>query len=58
MGIVDVKVTPDGEPVWLEVNPQGQFLFLQPLVDVDYLEAFARFLLAEARGTHVATAPA
>lgn len=49
MGIVDLKVTPGGEPVWLEVNPQGQFLFLQPLVDVDYLEFFARFLLDEAR---------
>ena len=58
MGIVDVKVTPDGEPVWLEVNPQGQFLFLQPLVDVDYLGAFARFLVAEARGAHLAAAPA
>jgi hypothetical protein len=58
MGIVDLKVTPDGEPVWLEVNPQGQFLFLQPLVEVDYLEAFARFLVAEARGAHLAAAPA
>jgi hypothetical protein len=52
MGVVDLKVTPDGEPVWLEVNPQGQFLFLQPLVDVDYLEAFSRFLVAEAGGAH------
>jgi hypothetical protein len=50
MGIVDLKVTPDGEPVWLEVNPQGQFLFLQPLVDVDYLDLFARFLIDESRG--------
>jgi hypothetical protein len=49
MGIVDLKVTPDGEPVWLEVNPQGQFLFLQPLVEVDYLGLFARFLIDEAR---------
>jgi hypothetical protein len=50
MGVVDLKVTPDGEPVWLEIDPQGQFLFLQPLVDVDYVELFARFLLDEARG--------
>lgn len=49
MGVVDLKLTPEGEPVWLEVNPQGQFLFLQPLVDVDYLEHFCRFLIAEAR---------
>jgi hypothetical protein len=49
MGIIDVKVTPDGEPVWLEINPQGQFLFLQPLVEVDYLDLFARFLIDEAR---------
>lgn len=58
MGVVDLKVTPDGEPVWLEVNPQGQFLFLQPLVDVDYLDAFARFLLTEAREAQRAPARA
>jgi hypothetical protein len=28
MGIFDLKLGPDGEPIWFEVNPQGQFLFL------------------------------
>ena len=43
MGIVDLKLAATGEVVWLEVNPQGQFLFLEgltgePLTDhfVDY----------------------
>src|SRR5262249_25138425 len=38
MGIFDLKETDAGELVWLEVNPQGQFLFLEgmsaaPLLD-------------------------
>ena len=32
MGIIDLKLTPEGEVVWLEVNPQGQFLFLEPFI--------------------------
>lgn len=31
MGIVDLKFTPEGELVWFEINPQGQFLFVQGL---------------------------
>lgn len=46
MGIVDLKLTPDGEPVWLEVNPQGQFLFLEPLINEPMAEHFADFLLS------------
>ncbi|MGH3671861.1 MAG: ATP-grasp domain-containing protein [Pseudonocardiaceae bacterium] len=45
MGIVDIKLTPDGEPVWLEVNPQGQFLFLEPLLGEPLTERFVDFLL-------------
>jgi len=45
MGIVDIKETPEGEFVWLEVNPQGQFLFLQPLADMPLDEHFADYLL-------------
>ena len=48
MGIVDLKLTPEGEPVWLEVNPQGQFLFLQGITGRDLITPFAEFLLAEA----------
>lgn len=45
MGIVDLKRTPKGEFVWLEVNPQGQFLFLQPLTKVPLDQYFADYLL-------------
>lgn len=48
MGIVDLKLTPDGEPVWLEVNPQGQFLFLEPLVGEPLTDHFVDFLLSPA----------
>lgn len=47
MGIFDIKLTPDGEPVWLEVNPQGQFLFIEGLSDIDLKNAFADFLVRE-----------
>ncbi|OKJ39012.1 hypothetical protein AMK22_11575 [Streptomyces sp. CB01580] len=48
MGVVDLKLTPDGQPVWLEVNPQGQFLFLEPLMGEPLTEHFADFLLSAA----------
>lgn len=46
MGIVDFKVTSEGEFVWLEVNPQGQFLFLEPLTTVPYTRLFAEYLIS------------
>jgi hypothetical protein len=48
MGVVDLKLTPEGEPVWLEVNPQGQFLFLEPLTGEPLTEHFADFMLSAA----------
>jgi hypothetical protein len=48
MGIVDLKLTADGEPVWLEVNPQGQFLFLDAFTDLDLAERFADYLMCVA----------
>jgi hypothetical protein len=39
-----IKIDPDGTPVWLEVNPQGQFLFLEPLAGLPLSTAFASFL--------------
>jgi glutathione synthase/RimK-type ligase-like ATP-grasp enzyme len=47
MGVVDLKLTPEGEVVWLEVNPQGQFLFLDALADLRLAERFAAYLLDE-----------
>ncbi len=43
MGIVDLKETPGGEFVWLEVNPQGQFLFLEGLTGEPLTECFADY---------------
>lgn len=46
MGISDLKPAPDGgPPYWLEVNPQGQFLFLEGLGGPEVARSFARFLL-------------
>ena len=53
MGVFDVKLRPGGEPVFLEVNPQGQFLFVEGMSDMPLGEAFADFVvgeLASARG--------
>jgi hypothetical protein len=47
MGIFDLKVRPDGVPVFLEVNPQGQFLFLEGMSDMPLTKAFARFAADE-----------
>lgn len=49
MGISDLKTAPDGgAPYWLEVNPQGQFLFLEGLGGPEVAKPFAEFLLARA----------
>jgi glutathione synthase/RimK-type ligase-like ATP-grasp enzyme len=44
MGIMDLKQTPEGEFVWLEVNPQGQFLFLEGLTGEPLTELFTDYL--------------
>lgn len=54
MGIVDLKQTPDGEFVWLEVNPQGQFLFLEGLTKEPLTEHFAEYFTQTEAGRHVA----
>jgi glutathione synthase/RimK-type ligase-like ATP-grasp enzyme len=48
MGVVDLKLNARREPVWLEVNPQGQFLFAEALSGVELTAAFASFLEQEA----------
>ena len=47
MGIIDLKEMPSGEIVWLEVNPQGQFLFLEGLTGEPLTEHFSDYLIAE-----------
>ena len=48
MAIMDAKLTPPGEFVWLEANPQGQFLYQEGLSDFDLKSRFADFLIEEA----------
>jgi glutathione synthase/RimK-type ligase-like ATP-grasp enzyme len=43
MGIIDAKVFND-EIYFLEVNPQGQFLFLEALSDINIRDSYAEYL--------------
>ena len=47
MGIFDLKIDDNGDYVWFEVNPQGQFLFLQPIAGINLVTPFAQFLRDE-----------
>jgi glutathione synthase/RimK-type ligase-like ATP-grasp enzyme len=49
MGIVDIKIDPHGNYVWFEVNPQGQFIFLEPLTNIDFVTHFANYLIEEVK---------
>jgi hypothetical protein len=48
MGVVDLNFAENGEPVWFEINPQGQFLFVEGLTGLDLTSAFTAFLYQEA----------
>jgi hypothetical protein len=49
MGVVDMKLDgDDDEPLWLEVNPQGQFLFIEGLSGLGLTEALSDFLFTQA----------
>ena len=48
MGVFDLKLDDDGDPVWLEVNPQGQFLFLEGMCGIPLARIAAEFLRDEA----------
>ena len=47
MGIFDVKLDPHGEPVFFEINPQGQFLFLEGIADYPLGYKFCEFIVSE-----------
>lgn len=49
MGIFDLKVTPDGDIVFFEVNPQGQFLFVEGLCEMPIARSLADYLVERAR---------
>lgn len=44
MGIFDLKFDANDEIVWLEVNPQGQFLFIEGMSEMKLAAACADFL--------------
>jgi len=48
MGIFDVKITDDDEPVFFEVNWQGQFRFVEDLCDIPLADRFVDFLVEQA----------
>ncbi|MBI4511005.1 MAG: hypothetical protein HY698_15330 [Deltaproteobacteria bacterium] len=54
MGVFDFKLADDGEPAWLEVNPQGQFLWVESEGGVRLLDPFVDFLVEEAKASHQA----
>ncbi len=43
-GTIDIMLTQDGEHVFLEINPQGQFLYIEILTGIPLCEIFARYL--------------
>lgn len=47
MGVFDLKLTPDGRAVFLEVNPQGQFLFVEGMCGMPLAQHFADFVAHE-----------
>jgi glutathione synthase/RimK-type ligase-like ATP-grasp enzyme len=49
MGVLDAKLLDSGEICFLEVNPQGQFLFLEGATGVDLTGLCAGFLLERAQ---------
>jgi hypothetical protein len=44
MGVIDLKVSSDDQVYWMEINPQGQFLFAEALSGVPLLRHFADFI--------------
>lgn len=46
-GVVDMRLTPDGQYVFQEVNPSGPWLWLEECTDLPITQTFARFLVAQ-----------
>ena len=50
-GAIDMRRTPDGRYVFLEINPSGQWLFIEERTDQPMTETFARLLAQDDRQT-------
>jgi glutathione synthase/RimK-type ligase-like ATP-grasp enzyme len=46
-GAIDLRLTPDGQYVFLEINPAGQFLFVEKATGQRISAALAHALLGE-----------
>lgn len=51
-GAIDMRLTPDGEYVFLEVNPCGQWLFVEQKTGQDITGALTSALLSQGRETN------
>jgi hypothetical protein len=51
MGVLDLKLLQGTTPVFLEVNPQGQFLFTEGLGGLELTSAFTEFLYQEMKAS-------
>jgi hypothetical protein len=49
MGVFDLKVSQGSAPIWLEINPQGQFLFVEAVTGLDLTSHFVQFLYEESK---------
>lgn len=47
MGIMDMMITHDDQLVWIELNPQGQFLFIEGKCGMDITNPFVDFLISQ-----------
>ena len=52
-GAIDLRLTLDGRFVFLEINPSGQWLFIEERIGRSMTETFARLLVDGDRGRRV-----
>jgi glutathione synthase/RimK-type ligase-like ATP-grasp enzyme len=45
-GAIDLGITSSGETIFLELNPNGQWLWLQYMANVDLVNPFIDFLVS------------
>lgn len=57
-GAFDFIETPAGEFIFLELNPNGQYMWLQNKLDMPIAEAIANTLMAIAKDSHTQQSPA
>ena len=49
MGIFNIKPLNDTLSIWLEINPQGEFLFIEGMTGLNLISSFSKFLYTEAK---------